>query len=80
MLDCASHRRIWHPLQRCARIATAARHPKNNLRDANTLRDFWSRNPETLHQVTILMSDHGIPKNYRQMHGFGPYTFSLINA
>ena len=31
--------------------------------------------PEALHQVTILMSDRGIPKNYRQMHGFGSHTY-----
>ncbi|MFP3250022.1 MAG: catalase, partial [Paraburkholderia sp.] len=42
--------------------------------------DFWSRHPESLHQVTILMSDRGIPQNYRQMHGFGSHTFSFINA
>ncbi|NQT39379.1 MAG: catalase, partial [Planctomycetes bacterium] len=25
-------------------------------------------------------SDHGIPRSYRHMHGFGSHTFSLINA
>jgi catalase len=42
--------------------------------------DFWSLNPEAMHQVTILMSDRGIPANYRQMHGYGSHTFSLWNA
>jgi catalase len=42
--------------------------------------DFWSLSPESLHQVTILFSDRGLPKNYRQMHGFGSHTYSLINA
>ena len=32
------------------------------------------------HQVTILMSDRGLPKSYRTMHGFGSHTFSFINA
>ncbi|PXW28292.1 catalase [Paraburkholderia caballeronis] len=60
-------------------IRTQKRHPQTNLRDATAMWDFWSRTPESLHQVTILMSDRGIPKNYRQMHGFGSHTYSLIN-
>ena len=42
--------------------------------------DFWSFNPESLHQVLILMSDRGTPFGYRHMHGFGSHTFSMINA
>ena len=42
--------------------------------------DFWTSLPEALHQVTIVMSDRGIPKSYRTMHGFGSHTFSMINA
>lgn len=42
--------------------------------------DFWTQLPEALHQVTYLMGDRGIPANYRQMHGYGSHTFSLINA
>ena len=41
--------------------------------------DFWSLNPESLHQVLILMSDRGTPYGYRHMHGFGSHTFSMIN-
>ena len=26
------------------------------------------------------MSDRGIPKSFRQMHGFGSHTYSFINA
>ena len=40
--------------------------------------DFWSLSPESLHQVTILMSDRGLPKSYRHMHGFGSHTYALI--
>ena len=36
--------------------------------------------PEAFHQVTITMSDRGIPATYRHMHGFGSHTFSFINA
>lgn len=42
--------------------------------------DFWSLNPESLHQVMILMSDRGTPYGYRHMDGFGSHTFSMINA
>lgn len=42
--------------------------------------DFWTSLPEALHQVTITMSDDGIPKSYRNMHGFGSHTFSMYNS
>lgn len=61
-------------------IHTQKRDPKTNLRSANAAWDFWSLNPESLHQVTIVMSDRGIPKSFRNMHGFGSHTFSFINA
>ncbi|VVE75000.1 catalase [Pandoraea captiosa] len=61
-------------------IHTQKRDPKTNMRNPTAAWDFWSRSPESLHQVTILMSDRGIPKNYRQQHGFGSHTFSFINA
>ena len=56
------------------------RDPRTNLRSAKNNWDFWSSLPEALHQVTIVMSDRGIPASYRHMHGFGSHTFSLINA
>lgn len=56
------------------------RDPRTNLRSAKNNWDFWTLLPEALHQVTITMSDRGIPKSYRHMHGFGSHTFSLINA
>ena len=56
------------------------RDPKTNMRSAQNNWDFWSMLPEALHQVTIVMSDRGIPASYRHMHGFGSHTFSLINA
>jgi catalase len=56
------------------------RDPRTNLRSAKNNWDFWTSLPEALHQVTITMSDRGIPKSYRHMHGFGSHTFSMINA
>lgn len=56
------------------------RDPHTNLRSPNNNWDFWSSLPEALHQVTITMSDRGIPRSYRNMHGFGSHTYSFINA
>lgn len=56
------------------------RDPKTNLRSAKNNWDFWSNLPEALHQVTITMSDRGIPYSYRHMNGYGSHTFSMINA
>ncbi len=56
------------------------RDPRTNMRSAGNNWDFWTSLPEALHQVTIVMSDRGLPASYRHMHGFGSHTFSMINA
>ncbi|MCB1938466.1 MAG: catalase [Rhodocyclaceae bacterium] len=56
------------------------RDPRTNMRSATNNWDFWTSLPEALHQVTIVMSDRGLPATYRHMHGFGSHTFSFINA
>jgi catalase len=56
------------------------RDPKTNLRSAKNNWDFWTSLTEALHQVTITMSDRGIPLSFRHMHGFGSHTFSMYNA
>ena len=56
------------------------RDPRTNMRSPNTNWDFWSSLPEALHQVTIIMSDRGIPSSYRFMHGFSSHAYSMINA
>jgi len=60
-------------------IHTQKRHPVTNLRSNTAAWDFWSLSPESLHQVTILMSDRGLPKSYRHVNGYGSHTYSLIN-
>ncbi|MBI3188190.1 MAG: catalase [Gammaproteobacteria bacterium] len=55
------------------------RDPRTNMRSAKNNWDFWTLLPEALHQITIVMSDRGIPASYRHMHGFGSHTFSFIN-
>ena len=71
---------IRDPLKFPDFIHTQKRDPRTNMRSPTAAWDFWSLSPESLHQVTILMSDRGIPKNFRQMHGFGSHTYSFINA
>ncbi|MCX2480220.1 catalase [Pedobacter sp. MC2016-15] len=61
-------------------IHTQKREPRTNLKSPTMMWDFWSLNPESLHQVMILMSDRGTPYSYRHMDGFGSHTFSMINA
>src|SRR5438309_3026988 len=56
------------------------RDPRTGLRSADNNWDFWTLLPEALHQVTITMSDRGIPRSFRHMHLFGSHTFSMINA
>jgi catalase len=60
-------------------IHTQKRDPKTNCKSPTMMWDFWSLNPESLHQVMILMSDRGTPFSFRNMHGFGSHTFSMIN-
>lgn len=61
-------------------IHTQKRDPRTNLKSATMVWDFWSLNPESLHQVMILMTDRGTPNGYRHMNGYGSHTFSMINA
>ncbi len=61
-------------------IHTQKRDPQTHLKNHNAIWDFWSLSPESLHQVTILMSDRGIPATFRHMHGFGSHTFKWTNA
>ena len=60
-------------------IRTQKRHPKTNLRSPEAMWDFWSLTPESLHQVTILMSDRGIPISPMHMNGYGSHAFSFWN-
>ena len=60
-------------------IHTQKRHPKTNLRSTTAMWDFWSLSPESLHQVTILFSDRGLPVSPRFMNGYGSHTYSFWN-
>lgn len=60
-------------------IHTQKREPKSNLRSPKAMWDFWSLSPESLHQVTILFSDRGLPQSFRFINGYGSHTYSFIN-
>lgn len=56
------------------------RDPRTNMRSARNNWDFWTSLPEALHQVTITMSERGIPASFRHMNGYGSHTYCMINA
>src|SRR6202166_4665839 len=56
------------------------RDPRTGMRSPDNNWDYWTLLPEALHQVTIVMSDRGIPRSFRHMHGFGSHTYSFLNA
>jgi len=61
-------------------IHTQKRNPQTNLKDPDMFWDFLSLTPESIHQLTILFSDRGIPKTYRHMNGFSSHTLKWVNA
>ena len=60
-------------------VHTHKRNPQTNLKDPNAFWDFFSHSPESTHMVTMLFSDRGTPKSYRNMHGFGVHTYKFVN-
>jgi catalase len=56
------------------------RDPRTGMRSPDNNWDYWTLLPEALHQVTIVMSDRGIPRSFRHMHGFGSHTYSFLNT
>ena len=60
-------------------IHSQKRHPVTGLHDSTMQWDFLSLSPESLHQVTWLFGDRGIPATLANMDGFGSHTFSLWN-
>ncbi|HEY4202666.1 MAG TPA: catalase [Devosiaceae bacterium] len=60
-------------------IHTQKRHPRTNLRSKTAMWDFWSQSPESLHQITTLFSDRGLPVAPMYMNGYGSHTYSFWN-
>ncbi|OBZ78291.1 Catalase [Grifola frondosa] len=61
-------------------IHTQKRDPQTHLKDADMFWDYFSLNPECIHQVMILFSDRGTPDGYHNMHGYSGHTYKLVNA
>uniref|UniRef100_A0A3P9AMS3 Catalase n=1 Tax=Esox lucius TaxID=8010 RepID=A0A3P9AMS3_ESOLU len=61
-------------------VHSQKRNPQTHLKDPDMVWDFWSLRPESLHQVSFLFSDRGIPDGFRHMNGYGSHTFKLVNA
>jgi catalase len=70
---------IRDPLKFPDFIHTQKRNPQSNLKDPDMFWDFLSLTPESVHQVTVLFSDRGTPKNYRHMNGYSGHTFMWYN-
>jgi catalase len=70
---------IRDPLKFPDFIHTQKRNPKTNLKDPDMFWDFLSLTPESIHQVTILFSDRGIPVTYRHMNGYSSHTYKWYN-
>lgn len=70
---------IRDPLKFPDFIHTQKRNPGTNLKDADMFWDFLSLTPESIHQVTILFSDRGTPRTFRQMNGYSSHTFKWYN-
>ena len=70
---------IRDPLKFSDFIHTQKRNPATNCKDPDMFWDFLSLTPESIHQVTILFSDRGIPATYRHMNGYSSHTFMWYN-
>lgn len=71
---------IRDPLKFPDFIHSQKRAGATGLRDADMQWDFWTRSPESAHQVTYLMGDRGTPKTTRHMNGYGSHTFQWVNS
>lgn len=60
-------------------VHSQKKNPRTNIPDPAAMYEFWAHNPQSLHQMTILMSDRGIPASYRHMNGYASHTLSLWN-
>jgi catalase len=61
-------------------IHSQKRLPDTGIRSNDMQWDFWTLTPESAHQVTILFSDRGTPRTWRNMNGYSSHTYSWMNA
>jgi catalase len=60
-------------------VHSQKKNPKTNLPDPARMFEYWANHPQSLHQMTILMSDRGIPRSWRHVNGYGSHTLGLWN-
>ncbi|XP_011558254.3 catalase-2 [Plutella xylostella] len=53
--------------------------PKTFIRDGHTAVDFVTFNPVSLHTILWQLSEYGLPRGFRHMHGFPCHTYELYN-
>jgi catalase len=61
-------------------VHATKRNPQTNLKDHNIYWDFFSQNPETIHEIMMLFSDRGTPNGFHHQHGFGGTTFKWTKS
>ncbi|MGI9292755.1 MAG: catalase [Pseudomonadales bacterium] len=61
-------------------VHSQKKNPQTNLPDPARMYEFWANHPQSLHQITILMSDRGIPRSWRHINGYGSHTYSFWNS
>jgi len=61
-------------------IHTQKKNPQSNLPDPDSFWDFFSLNPETMHQMMFLFSNRGTPYSFRHLHGFSSHTYKWVNT
>jgi len=61
-------------------VHSQKKNPRTNLPDPARVYEYWANHPQSLHQMTILMSDRGIPRSWRHMNGYGSHTFGFWNT
>ncbi|CUM67110.1 uncharacterized protein PRCAT00004799001 [Priceomyces carsonii] len=73
---------IRDPLKFPKFIHTQKRDPSthlNQLSDSTHTWDYYTQNPECLHQITYMFGRRGVPKSWARMNGYSGHTFKLVN-
>lgn len=61
-------------------VHSQKKNPQTNLPDPARMFEYWANHPQSLHQMTILMSDRGIPRSWRHINGYGSHTLGFWNT
>ena len=70
---------VRDPMQAADFFHAMKYHPVKNCFDPNTMFDFFSKHPESIHAATIMYTDRGTPATFRNMHGYSAHAFKWVN-